>query len=59
MSHTIYTSSTNGQKLSWINKIELGFAHGWNEITKSYLLQSKLAGQAKLGHNELSDYSKT
>ncbi|KAJ0169578.1 hypothetical protein K1T71_014763 [Dendrolimus kikuchii] len=42
---------------SWIKKIEqLGTIYGWNDDTKSFILQSKLQGQARLWFNRLESY---
>lgn len=49
------TTSTN-----WLNKIEqLGEMYNWNYISKSYCLESKLAGLAKVWYNSVSDNDKT
>lgn len=41
----------------WLNKIEqLGAIHGWNDDVKSYYMQSRLVGLAKMWHGALRDY---
>ncbi|CAH1183504.1 unnamed protein product [Ceutorhynchus assimilis] len=45
---------------NWLNKIEqLGMIHHWDDATKSYFMQSKLSGIAKLWYNGLREYSKS
>lgn len=42
---------------SWIRKIDqLGDIYKWNELTKSFNLQSKLQGQARIWYNRLDSY---
>lgn len=46
--------------VNWIHKIEqLAIIHGWNDVTKSYYMQSKLSGIAKVWYNALQNYDKT
>ncbi|XP_061717286.1 uncharacterized protein LOC133525073 [Cydia pomonella] len=41
----------------WLNKIEqLGAIHGWSDSVKSYYMQSRLSGLAKMWHNALRSY---
>lgn len=43
--------------LQWLNKIEqLGAIHGWTDNVKSYYMQSRLSGLAKMWHNALRSY---
>lgn len=45
---------------NWLHKIEqLGMIHSWDDATKSYYMQSKLSGVAKIWYNALRDYNKT
>lgn len=45
---------------SFINKIEqLGVIYRWNDETKSFILQSKLQGQARLWFNRLDSYDRS
>lgn len=42
---------------SWIRKIDqLGDIYNWTELTKSFNLQSKLQGQARVWYNRLDSY---
>ncbi|EFA01452.1 hypothetical protein TcasGA2_TC006998 [Tribolium castaneum] len=44
----------------WLNKIDqLGIIHGWSDKTKSFYMQTKLTGIARLWYNGLSDYNKS
>ncbi|XP_050298014.1 uncharacterized protein LOC126737249 [Anthonomus grandis grandis] len=46
--------------VTWINKIEqLALIYSWTDLKKSYFLQAKLTGMAKIWYNGLSDYNKT
>lgn len=41
----------------WLNKIEqLGAIHGWSDTVKSYYMQARLCGLAKMWHNALRSY---
>lgn len=45
---------------NWLHKIEqLADIHKWDDTTKSYFMQSKLTGIAKIWYNSLHDYSKS
>ncbi|CAH2239025.1 jg23584 [Pararge aegeria aegeria] len=44
----------------WINKIEqLGAVHNWSDEMKSYFMQARLAGMAKVWHASLQNYEMT
>lgn len=44
----------------WLNKIEqLGAIHGWNDNVKSYYMQARLTGLAKMWHSALRSYEMT
>lgn len=46
--------------LQWLNKIEqLGAIHGWPDHVKSYYMQARLTGLAKMWHNALRSYEFT
>ncbi|XP_049886440.1 uncharacterized protein LOC126380906 isoform X1 [Pectinophora gossypiella] len=43
--------------VQWINKIEqLGAIHNWTDNMKSYFMQSRLAGMARIWHSSLPSY---
>ncbi|XP_044264282.1 uncharacterized protein LOC123011072 [Tribolium madens] len=44
----------------WLNKIDqLGLIHGWSDETKSFYMQAKLAGIARIWYNGLQEYDKS
>ncbi|XP_076274928.1 uncharacterized protein LOC143205776 [Rhynchophorus ferrugineus] len=44
---------------NWLYKIDqLGSIHGWSETNRSYIMQSKLDGLAKVWYNSLDEYEK-
>ncbi|KAJ8916423.1 hypothetical protein NQ315_014635 [Exocentrus adspersus] len=46
--------------LNWLHKIEqIGMINGWNDETKSFCMQSRLAGLAKVWYNGLDNYDIT
>lgn len=53
-----FNPETNEMTVSqWINKIEqLGNIHGWTDKMKSYFMQSRLSGLAKVWHSSLQNY---
>lgn len=43
--------------VNWLHKIEqIGLINNWNEATKSFCMQSRLAGLGKVWYNGLSNY---
>ncbi|KAL1490130.1 hypothetical protein ABEB36_012870 [Hypothenemus hampei] len=45
---------------NWVHKIEqLADVHKWDDATKSYIMQTRLKGVAKIWYNALLDYNKT
>jgi hypothetical protein len=45
---------------NWLSKIDqLGFIYGWDDEAKSFYMQAKLAGIARLWYNGLKEYNKT
>lgn len=45
------------ESTQWLNKIEqLGEIHQWSSRKKSYFMQSRLSGMAKVWHSSLTDY---
>lgn len=57
----LFNPETNEMTASqWINKIEqLGSIHCWSDKMKSYFMQSRLTGMAKVWHSSLQSYEMT